>query len=133
MRSVTDEATSLDADPPPSPASEHHPLGFWFFFWGEFAERCSYYGMKAILLLYMAERLHFGDEKATTWYFYFGAACYFLPIVGGYLADNFFGKYWTIVGFSIPYTVGLLILGIETPLFLFIALTLLAMGSGVIK
>lgn len=33
-----------------------HPVGFWFFFWGEFAERCCYYGMRGILLLYMITR-----------------------------------------------------------------------------
>ena len=49
---------------------------------------------------------------------YFIAGCYFLPLVGGYLADNFFGKYWTIVGFSIPYILGHVILGIESTTFL---------------
>src|SRR4029077_15214019 len=110
-----------------------HPPGFWFFFWGELAERSSYYGMRAILLLYMIERLAFPKGSASQVMSYFIAACYFLPLVGGYLADNFFGKYWTIVGFSVPYILGHVILGFENPLCLFIALTLLAMGSGVIK
>ena len=61
------------------------------------------------------------------------AACYFLPLVGGYLADHYFGKYRTIVAFSLPYIIGQMILGIENKPFLFIALSLLAMGSGVIK
>src|SRR4051812_36162141 len=34
-----------------------HPIGFWFFFWGELAERSSYYGMRAILTLYMTQAL----------------------------------------------------------------------------
>jgi POT family proton-dependent oligopeptide transporter len=110
-----------------------HPTGFWFIFWGEFAERSSYYGMRAILATYMADQLGFGDANAGTFFFLFVAACYFLPLVGGYIADNYLGKYNTIVGFSVPYILGHVILGFETPLFLFIALTLLAMGSGVIK
>jgi POT family proton-dependent oligopeptide transporter len=110
-----------------------HPVGFWFIFWGEFAERCSYYGMRAILSTYMADKLELGKRDAGTYMSFFIAACYFLPLVGGYLADNFFGKYRTIVWFSIPYILGHFILGIESPLYLFIALTLLAMGSGVIK
>ncbi|MCI0460802.1 MAG: oligopeptide:H+ symporter [Gemmataceae bacterium] len=110
-----------------------HPTGFWFIFWGEFAERCSYYGMRAILATYMADQLGFGDANAGTYFSLFVAACYFLPLVGGYIADNFLGKYNTIVWFSVPYILGHVILGFETPLFLFIALTLLAMGSGVIK
>ena len=46
----------------PAPAPTGHPVGFWFFFWGEFAERSSYYGMRAILSLYMTEKL--GVDKA---------------------------------------------------------------------
>ena len=49
------------------------------------------------------------------------------------MRTEFFGKYWTIVGFSIPYILGHVILGIESFTFMAIALTLLAMGSGVIK
>jgi dipeptide/tripeptide permease len=110
-----------------------HPVGFWFIFWGEFAERCSYYGMRAILLLYMTERLGFADGTASRVMSFFMAACYFLPLAGGWLADNYFGKYRTIVGFSLPYILGHVILGVESPLFLAVALSLLAMGSGVIK
>src|SRR3954447_22855917 len=43
-----------------------HPVGFWFFFWGEFAERSSYYGMRAILFLYMAEQMDLGEANAST-------------------------------------------------------------------
>ncbi len=110
-----------------------HPTGFWFFFWGEFAERSCYYGMRAILVRYLAEQLGLGDAIATAGYSYFIAACYFLPLIGGYLADNFFGKYWTIVGFSIPYIVGQFLLTIQSIPFMIVALALLAMGSGVIK
>lgn len=110
-----------------------HPIGFWFFFWGEFAERCSYYGMRAILLLYMINQLRFAEGTASEWMHIFMAAVYFLPLLGGWIADRFFGKYWTIVGFSLPYILGHVILGIENVPCLVIALCLLAMGSGVIK
>src|SRR5262245_50347159 len=110
-----------------------HPTGFWFFFWGEFAERCSYYGMRAILPLYMTTRIHLADDQAAAWYSYFKAACYLLPLLGGYLADRFFGKYWTIVGFSIPYIIGQFLIGVEDKVVLVLALLLLAGGSGVIK
>src|SRR5262249_41115496 len=110
-----------------------HPAGVWFVFWGELAELCSYYGMRAILATYMADQLNLGRENSGTYMSFFIAGCYFLPLVGGYLADNFFGKYWTIVGFSIPYILGHVILGVESVPFLVTALALLAMGSGVIK
>src|SRR5688572_15336630 len=83
-----------------------HPKGFWFIFWGELAERCSYYGMRAILVLYMVEKLGFTQSDAATTMSFFIAGCYLLPLVGGYVADNFIGKYWTIVAFSIPYILG---------------------------
>jgi POT family proton-dependent oligopeptide transporter len=122
-----------EAGPPRRSALAAHPLGFWFFFWGEFAERCCYYGMLAILLRYMIESLGFSDANGQVVMSYFMAACYFLPLVGGYVADHYFGKYCTIVFFSLPYIIGQLLLRIESVPFLVIALSLLAMGSGVIK
>jgi len=110
-----------------------HPTGFYFFFWGEFAERCSYYGMRAILVLYLTTVLAFEQGDANRTSFSFKAACYFLPLLGGFLADRFFGKYWTIVGFAIPYVLGHFVLGIQNNFALVIALVLLACGSGVIK
>ena len=118
-----------------------HPTGFWFFFWGELAERSCYYGMRAVLFLYVSEQLGFGGDNASTIVALYIAACYFLPLLGGYIADKYFGKYWTIVGFSLPYIVGQLLLsldcqhylGISPRYFVFVSLALLAMGSGVIK
>lgn len=110
-----------------------HPPGFWFIFSGELAERSSYYGMRAILALYMTKKLGFSEGAATQMMALFIAACYLLPLIGGWVADNVVGKYWTIVGFSIPYILGHVILGFESRLFLYIALGLLAMGTGVIK
>jgi POT family proton-dependent oligopeptide transporter len=113
--------------------SDRHPTGLWFFFWGEFAERSSYYGMRAILPLYLTAILHFADTTAGPIYYSFKMACYFLPLVGGIIADRWLGRYWTIVGFSVPYVLGHFILGIESQVALVIALGLLAGGSGVIK
>lgn len=129
---ATEEAVTSPASPS-APVSTSHPIGFWFFFWGEFAERCSYYGMRAILALYMTEKLGVDKADAGTFMSLFIAACYAFPLVGGYLADNFFGKYWTIVGFSIPYVVAQFLVGTENKFVVFGALSLLAMGSGVIK
>ncbi|HEX4073395.1 MAG TPA: hypothetical protein VHX68_19595, partial [Planctomycetaceae bacterium] len=117
----------------PGTVSTRHPLGFWFFFWGEFAERCSFYGMKTILPVYLTGVLLFADTRGGAIMNWFKMGCYLLPLLGGYLADRFFWKYWTIVGFSIPYVLGHFILGIPNEWALVIALMLLAGGSGVIK
>ena len=119
--------------PPPANVPTSHPTGFYYFFWGEFAERFSYYGMRAILPLYLTTVLKFTDSDATQIYSYFKAACYLLPLLGGFLADRYFGKYWTIVGFSIPYVIGQFLLCWPDQIVLLCALVLLAGGSGVIK
>jgi dipeptide/tripeptide permease len=118
-------------DPPEVPTS--HPIGFWFLFSGELAERSSYYGMRAILALYMTERLGVAKDDAGTFMSLFIAACYFFPLIGGWVADNFLGKYWTIVLFSLPYVVAQFLVGIENQYVVGGTLLLLAMGSGVIK
>ncbi len=71
--------------------------------------------------------------NAGTYMSLFIAACYFFPLIGGWIADNLFGKYWTIVLFSVPYVLAQFIVGIENKYVVFGSLILLAMGSGVIK
>jgi POT family proton-dependent oligopeptide transporter len=110
-----------------------HPKGFMFLFAGEFAERFSFYGMRAILPLYLSDQMGFGEGEGGRYYTFFLAACYLLPLLGGYIADNFFGKYWTIVGFSVPYVAGQFLVGFENQYLLIFSLALLAMGTGVIK
>jgi POT family proton-dependent oligopeptide transporter len=112
---------------------DSHPRGFYYIFFGEFAERCSYYGMRAILPLYLTSILAFSDSHAAAIYSSFKAACYLLPLLGGFLADRYFGRYWTIVGFSVPYVLGHFVLGIQSQVALLFAMVLLAGGSGVIK
>lgn len=119
--------------PPVTVPQTTHPVAIWYFFWGEFAERCSYYGMRAILPLYLTTQLKLPDETANEWYAAFKMACYLLPLLGGYLADRFLGRYWTIVGFSVPYVIGQLLIGIPEQWTVVAALSLCAMGSGVIK
>ena len=131
----TDPAVTT-APPTTEPATATatgHPIGLRFFFWGEFAERCSYYGMRAILPLYLTTRLNMSDAQANAWYASFKMACYLLPLLGGIIADRFLGKYWTIIGFSVPYVIGQLLIGNESETTVMIALGLCAMGSGVIK
>ncbi|QVL32287.1 oligopeptide:H+ symporter [Telmatocola sphagniphila] len=116
-----------------APQPKGHPIGFRFFFWGEFAERFSFYGMRAILALYMVDELGISKANASLYQSLFLAAVYFTPLIGGFIADNFFGKYWTIVGFSLPYLIGQFLVGFPNNYVFVGSLALLAMGSGVIK
>jgi len=113
-----------------------HPIGFWFIFWGELAERAAYYGMRAILALFLTDVMGFNDGKSGMIASFFSAACYMLCLVGGYVSDRYFGKFWTIILFAFPYLLGYPLLGFATAdasFILYIALGLLAVGSGVIK
>jgi proton-dependent oligopeptide transporter, POT family len=113
---------------------DRHPKGFWFVFWGELAERASFYGMKALLVLYMIDELGYADADSSFIASMFGAACYILPIAGGYIADRWLGKFRTIIYFAVPYIMGHIILGsFKAETGLYVALALLAGGSGSIK
>jgi POT family proton-dependent oligopeptide transporter len=113
---------------------KQHPVGFWFIFWGELAERASFYGMRTVLALYMTEVLLFEQSNASAIMLGFMATCYALPLLGGFLADRVLGRYKTILYFSGPYILGHIVLGgIESRTGLFIALPLLALGSGAVK
>jgi POT family proton-dependent oligopeptide transporter len=115
-------------------ADNRHPRGFWFVFWGELAERASFYGMKALLVLYMIDKLGYSDANSSTVASFFTAFAYILPIAGGYIADRWLGKFRTIIYFAIPYILGHIILGTyTTEVGLYVALALLACGSGSIK
>lgn len=111
-----------------------HPRGFWFVFWGELAERASFYGMRTVLALYLLDVLRFEPAGAASVMTFFLAACYLAPLLGGFIADRFLGRFGTIAAFALPYLVGHLVLGaVPTRAGLGVALVLLALGSGAIK
>jgi proton-dependent oligopeptide transporter, POT family len=111
-----------------------HPTGFFFVFWGELAERASFYGIQALLALFLVESYGYSENSSGAIVEYFTAACYLLPLLGGWLADRYLGKYWTIVVFSVPYVAGHIILGeLHGEKWLYLALALLAAGAGAVK
>lgn len=110
-----------------------HPKGFWFIFFGELAERCSFYGMRILLVMYLVTVFEYPKHEAFKVMHLYMAGCYFAPLLGGWVADRFLGKYWTIIGFSVPYVVGQFIVGLSNEYLMYGALVLLALGSGVIK
>jgi len=123
-------------------ATEHMPPGVPYIVGNEAAERFSFYGMKGILITFMTKHLVdaqgklavMNDEDAKYWYHMFVAAVYFLPLLGGLLADTVLGKYRTIMILSVVYCAGHLALALdETRMGLAIGLGLISLGSGGIK
>jgi dipeptide/tripeptide permease len=122
----------LAADTPP-PVKTSHPLGFWFIFFGELAERCSFYGMRGLLATYMIYVFGKTKGEASEIVHFYIAGCFVTGLLGGWVADRFLGKYWTIVLFAVPYVVGQVLIGLGDLNLAFLALVILAFGSGVIK
>jgi POT family proton-dependent oligopeptide transporter len=118
------------------------PPGIPYIVGNEAAERFSFYGMKAILFVFMTKHLvdSYGasdvmsDEQAKVYVHLFTAGVYFFPVLGAILADVFWGKYPTIIGLSLVYCLGHVTLAIdETRIGLLLGLLLITLGAGGIK
>jgi POT family proton-dependent oligopeptide transporter len=118
------------------------PPGIPYIVGNEAAERYSFYGMRAILVVFMTQFLRGADgglelmseAEAKTWFHSFVSAAYFFPILGALLSDALLGKYRTILLLSGVYCLGHLTLAMdETRMGLAIGLGLIAIGSGGIK
>uniref|UniRef100_A0A3B4ZSJ8 Solute carrier family 15 member 1-like n=1 Tax=Stegastes partitus TaxID=144197 RepID=A0A3B4ZSJ8_9TELE len=83
-----------------------YPLSIFFIVVNEFCERFSYYGMRAVLVLYFKYFLLWDDDLATSIYHTFVALCYLTPILGAIVADSWLGKFKTIIYLSIVYAIG---------------------------
>jgi len=132
-----------DATAAPSAAStagtdqardDRMPRGIPFIVANEFAERFCYYGINAILTIYMTQFLRVGDADATTYHSLFKSAAYFSPLIGAVVSDVLWGKFRTIMTFSIIYCAGCAVLALVPGTFgLLIGLGMVAMGTGGIK
>lgn len=116
-----------------------HPKGLYLLFATEMWERFSYYGMRALLVLYLTESLlngglGFSDENASLLYGVFTGLVYFTPLIGGWLADNYIGQRRAIAIGAITMMMGQFCLFYETSLtFLYLGLSLLIIGNGFFK
>ena len=68
-----------------------HPKGVYVCFFTEMWERFSFYGMKALLLLYLLQYHRFGDKSGLDVLGAYGGLVYCLPVIGGLLADRYLG------------------------------------------
>lgn len=114
---------------------ESYPPQIKYIIGNEGCERFSFYGMKNTLTFFLIAYLGLpeGDAKAT--YHVFVSACYFFPLLGGWLADRFLGKYSTIFWLSIVYAIGNVCLAVfsNNEHGFYVGLGLIALGSGGIK
>ncbi|MEO5648007.1 MAG: peptide MFS transporter [Chitinophagaceae bacterium] len=73
-------------------ARSGHPKGLYVLFATEFWERFSYYGMRAIFVLFMTDKLLFDKEYASNIYGSYTGLVYLTPLLGGYVADRYWGN-----------------------------------------
>ncbi|KAJ7950176.1 protein NRT1/ PTR FAMILY 8.1-like [Quillaja saponaria] len=124
-----------------------------FVLGNECCERLAYYGMSTNLVNYLQERLNQGNVTASNNVTNWSGTCYATPLLGAFLADAYLGRYWTIASFSSIYVLGMALLTLSATLpglkpscdnsgchpsasgttFTFIALYLIALGTGGIK
>ncbi|XP_044525281.1 solute carrier family 15 member 1 [Gracilinanus agilis] len=97
-----------------SPSCFGYPISIFFIIINEFCERFSYYGMRAILVLYFQRFFGWDDNLSTAIYHTFVALCYLTPVLGALIADSWLGKFKTIISLSIVYTVGQAITAISS-------------------
>jgi POT family proton-dependent oligopeptide transporter len=118
------------------------PAGIPYIIGNEAAERFSYYGMRAILVVFMTQYLMgssgvpdvMGEDEAKGWFHLFVSAVYVTPLLGALLSDGLLGKYRTIILLSLVYCAGHFSLAIDdTRWGLAIGLGLIALGAGGIK
>ncbi|MDW8301246.1 MAG: peptide MFS transporter [Bacteroidia bacterium] len=73
-------------------SSTRHPNGLYLLFFTEMWERFSYYGMRAIFTLYMAKALLFDKALSSSIYGSYTGLVYLTPLIGGYVADRYWGN-----------------------------------------
>lgn len=118
-----------------------YPRSIPFIISNEFCERFNFYGMKAILVIYLTQKLNYSDDAATAIYHIFSASVYFFCIFGAIIADSWWGKFKTILWLSMVYVAGSIVISfgaiaswnMPASTLTILGLFLIALGSGGIK
>ncbi len=122
--------------------SAKHPKGLYLLFLTEMWERFSYYGMRALFMLYLTQALLYSKELASLFYGNFTGLVYLTPLIGGYIADRYWGNRRSILYGALMMALGQLLLFfsacyLDTPaaaqLLLISGLVVLILGNGLFK
>jgi POT family proton-dependent oligopeptide transporter len=116
-------------------AKTGHPKGLWVLFGTEMWERFNFYGMRAILTLFLVNSLMMKEEDASLIYGGFLGLCYLTPMLGGFISDRFFGNRNCILLGGLMMAIGQLLLFFSASIFgtnLSLANTLMWSALGII-
>lgn len=127
-------------DPPDAVGRQSRLLGSArYILVTEFCERLAYFGFAGSLVLFFQTTMSMTNQEADIQYSAWSGACYITPLLGGYLADTYFGRYKTIFLFCIIYLIGMILMvfgcipGNASPMIVFPAMYIIALGTGGIK
>ncbi len=134
MASQPIDGSGFDAPRPRRPGELFgHPMCLFTLFFTEMWERFSFYGMKALLILYMLNYLYWSQKDASTVMMWYASLVYITPIFGGLLADKVFGARWSVFAGGILIAIGHFLLAFEPMPFFFSGLGFLIAGVGLLK
>ena len=123
------------------PEAFGHPKGLYMLFFAEMWERFSFYGMRALLILYLTQHWLFSDGESNVIYGAYGSMVYIMPVLGGWLADRYLGQRKAVLFGGILLTLGHIAMAVEgdggqtDPAInvFWLALALIIVGSGFLK
>src|SRR4051812_11171320 len=124
----TEDAAAVEGE---APVDKGHPSGLYVLFGAEAWERFSYYGMRALLVLYLTKALNVPKEHALEVYGLYTGLVYLTPLLGGYLADKILGRRKAVLIGGVLMALGQIFL--MFPATLTLALGLLIAGNGFFK
>jgi POT family proton-dependent oligopeptide transporter len=118
-----------------------HPKGLYVLFFAEMWERFSYYGMRALLILYLVRHWQYSDGQANLIYGAYTSLVYITPVLGGYLADRYLGQRKAVLFGAVLLTIGQFMMAIHgdggqndpTLNAFWLALAFIIVGSGFLK
>ncbi len=118
-----------------------HPRGLYVLFFAEMWERFSYYGMRALLILYLTKHWLYSDGKANLIYGAYTSLVYITPVLGGYLADKYLGQRKAVIFGGVLLAIGHSLMAFEgtggqsdpTINIFWAALAFIIVGSGFLK
>ncbi len=126
-----------------SATQKGHPKGLGVLFATEMWERFNFYGMRAILSLFLAEALLLGEKTASLIYGGFLGLCYLTPMLGGYVSDKYLGNRACIMLGGLTMAIGQLLLFFSASVFgsnldvaktlMWVALGVIVLGNGFFK
>jgi POT family proton-dependent oligopeptide transporter len=111
--------------------NKNNPHSLTTLFFTEMWERFSYYGMRALLVLYLVNSQNYSESDALHIYAVYTGLVYLTPLIGGYLADRFLGSQKAIFIGGLTMMIGHFLMAF--PNFLYLAIGMLIIGNGYFK